>query len=212
MSVIHGIIKDIRPYMKENGFKLTKRCFFKIENDFSYCVELEMPSNLIYANYYIVPLYVPAEFRYYTYGTRMKDVLSTLNIGAADIEQWCNELKEHLKRFAFPTFDRIKSSDDFLNAIDYGLFEKSDRQVPRIDVYRLCLFTAFYKQDVTTVKKVCDEYKDILIATTYLTDEVKRDRLEEIEKIRRDITKNSQVNKMMIADIINKTKRNCFGL
>jgi len=212
MSVIHKIIKDMRPYMKENGFKLTKKCFFRIENDLAYCVELEMPSNLIYIYCYFVPLYVPAEYRYYTYGMRLKDVLSTLNIGVANIEQWCNELKEHLKRFVFPTFERIKSSDDFLNAIEHGLFVNSDHQVPRIDAYRLCLFTAFYKQDVTTVEKVCDNYKDILIATTYLTDEVKKDRLEEIEKIRRDIAKNSQANKKMIADIINKTKRSCFGL
>lgn len=201
MAVINDIIRVIRPYMKEKGFLLRNRCFYCIEDDLAYCVEFEMPSHLVYVNCYIIPLYVPTEFRYYTYGIRLKEVL------VESYEQQCMQLKATLETSIFPVFVKIKSPHNLLKLIDRGLFKGG--RIPKVDVYRLRLFTAFYEKDINGTLKLCDEYKNILLNTPYLTADVKKNRIREILEIRNRIT---QANEAFVKDIIKNTKRTCFGI
>lgn len=196
--------------MKINGFSVQKRCFYCIYNDLAYCVELEMPSNLVYVTCYIIPLYMPTEFRYFTYGMRLKEVLPIANISTTELEQWCDQLEQCLQRIVFPMFQKAQTPDSFLKLVNEGLFEDAFH-IPEIDVHRLRIFTALYKKDTPVIPKLCDDYENALTNTTYLTDQVKKRLFEEIEKVRDSISRNTQENEALTIDIIKKTKQHCFG-
>ncbi len=56
------------PFFKANGYKKKGNTFFKIENDIAFCITFERPSGFIRVNYYFLPLYIPTEVIYITYG------------------------------------------------------------------------------------------------------------------------------------------------
>ncbi len=210
MSVMNNIVKDIRPFMKQYGFSLTQKCFYRIENDLAYCVEIEKPSALVYVTCYIIPLYIPTEHRYYTYGTRMTDKLLTVNANTDVVEQWCERLKKNLQNRVFPVFDKIQSPCSFEKVIEEELlFKKCDFHVSEVDTYRLRLFTSFYKADKSSIPRLCDEYAFTLLSATYLTVEAKEKLFNEIEEIRNTVVDTQKSNEI-ITYIIEETKKNCF--
>ena len=210
MAVMKNILREMHHYMKENGFSLRNRCFFHIENNLAYCVELEMPSGLIYVNCYIIPLYIPTEFRYYTYGIRLRDVLSISNIGTAEINRWCNQLKVDLQRSVFPVFEKAKTPHSFVNLVNKGLF-KDNCHISKVDIYRLRVFTASYYNDAISVSQLCEEYEKILSVTTYLTDGAKKKLVKEIQELRDNLSGSPQENEAYTMGIIKKVKQGCFG-
>lgn len=60
------------PFFKANGYKKRGNTFFKIENNIAYCVLFERPTCFVYVHYHIIPLYVPTEYHYLTYGDRLE--------------------------------------------------------------------------------------------------------------------------------------------
>lgn len=209
--MINSIIKMIRPYMKENGFSAYKRCFYYINNDLAYCVELETPSCLIYINYYIIPLYVPSDYRYYTYGVRLGKSLPSTSVSTAIFEEWTNEFKKLMNKVILPTFRKVQSPDSFTEMIIGGLFD-SACHISELDIYRLRLFTTFYKKETANIPTLCDKYVGMLRKTTYLTDETKKQRLDECEKIKASIYLSVEEIEELITAIIKNTKQGCFGI
>lgn len=210
MTVVKSVIKKMHPYMKENGFSIHQNCFYRINNDLAYCVEFEKPTGLIYVHYYIIPLYVPTEYRYYTYGVQQKDYLAITNINKSVFEAWTNQLKQRLERSIFPVFQKMQTPNNFVKVVNRGLFSDFWR-IPEIDIYRLRLFTAFYMKEKSAIPKLYDKYEKIVEKTGYLTDEVKKKRMEEVEKIKNSISIGDEENEALIREIVETTKRNCFG-
>ena len=52
MSILQKITKQIYPYMNEQGYTFSKKCFYKIHNDIAYCLEFDMPGGLVYATFF----------------------------------------------------------------------------------------------------------------------------------------------------------------
>lgn len=77
MTFCERIRENAQSFMRANGFAFKKGIFYRIENDMAFCVNLEMPTGTVYSNCFVLPLYVPTEFCYMTYGTR-------LTVGAAE--------------------------------------------------------------------------------------------------------------------------------
>ena len=71
-----------------------------------------MPSGLVYATFFVMPLYIPAQNRYYTYGNRFhalrRSILLPLSKDASDDELtvWCEQLRKDLGKFVFPFLQR----------------------------------------------------------------------------------------------------------
>ena len=113
MSILQKITKLICPYMNEQGYTLSQKCFYKIHNDIAYCLEFDMPGGLVYANFFVMPLYIPCQNRYYTYGNRVNSLrrskLLPLAKNASDdeVNDWCDLLLHYLKKCIFPFFQKL---------------------------------------------------------------------------------------------------------
>lgn len=71
MGLAAQISAEMKLFMQEWGFRKRGNFFFKIKNDLAFCVYLEQPTGLVYSGFCVMPLYLPAESRYLTYGDRL---------------------------------------------------------------------------------------------------------------------------------------------
>lgn len=66
------IVPAFVPFFKEHGYKKKGNTFFKIENDIAFCILFQCPTSFVYVHYYILPLYIPTDYHYLTYGDRLE--------------------------------------------------------------------------------------------------------------------------------------------
>ena len=74
MKALPIIHKRLGPFFKAHGFAKKGSVFYKIENNLAFCVLFEKPSDAVYTNFHIIPLYIPAEFHYLDYGKRLMNL------------------------------------------------------------------------------------------------------------------------------------------
>ena len=187
MKLKREVAKRLTPYMKAKGFMLSKGDYYYIANDVAYCISLDTPSGIIYVTAYIIPLYVPCEGRYYTYGKRVQDYsLPQLSkdSSTAEIDKWCLALCQYFEDYVFPFFERINSPDRIAKYVEKsrftGIYEFS---CPPIHLERLKLFTYLYLNDLTNVSKAIDSYRKLLRKNEFLADSVKKKLLDEIDAV-----------------------------
>ena len=132
MTNIQKITNRLRLYMKNHDYQFSKKCFYRIQNDIAYCIQFDMPSSLIYETFFVMPLYIPCEYRYYTYGKRIS-ALPLLPRDASDkeIEKWCKALCEELENRVFPSFLRAATSEQLVDAVE----EKRYLLCPAVYIY-----------------------------------------------------------------------------
>ena len=152
MSLCRKVTKRLKPYMRTKGFSLVRRTFFCIRNDIVFCIGFENPSGVLYAWEYIMPLYIPSEYEYLSYGDRMNRFdLPFLHRDDAPemIDQWCTQLCQLLEKTIFPYFEQINSPQNLLQFIapekadDYRVF----LFCPELHMEKLRMYTHAYLQN-----------------------------------------------------------------
>lgn len=215
MAVIDQIVNQIRPMMKEQGYRFSKKYFYKIHNDIAYCLEFEKPGGLVYSAFYIMPLYIPSENRCYTYGSRIswRPPLGPLPASAQDSEivNWCNALCSFLDRFVFPFFSRISSPLMLAKIIEENHYcLKPYFTCPPINIYRLQMFNYFYICDFQKLDEIVDEYTNIIQNSAFLTEGVRNGYIGEISTLERQISLGVQQCRDFCRSTIKETMQNCF--
>lgn len=207
----------MRPFMKNSGFQFTKKCFFKINNDIAYCVEFEMLSGIIYVYFYVLPMYVPAENRYYTYGIRITELnrngIEPLLRDAEDnkVEQWCNKLKECLTYDILPAFEEITTPSVLLNQLEKRSFLGSKKYVcPTVWLYRLRFFTEIYARNCPEILKVGNAYSQKLSQAGFLTEGAKDIYYQEICMFTQAANKSMDEVDRLCECMIEQVKSKCF--
>jgi hypothetical protein len=213
MTVCNNIIKNIQGFMKVNGFNKIKRCFYRIDGDIAFCVELEVPSGLVYVNCYIIPLYVPAEYRYYTYGTRFAIKLPTIEISDNNICLFSDPIVCQLSDSIFPLFKEIATPGVFLEQVrKRQLFGPNNCHISDVQVRRLQLFTALYEGKYANISSICTRYESALTRTTGITLGIKNKHFEEIQCVKSFVAMGEGEIKRYIKSTVDETKLKCFGL
>lgn len=217
MSILQKITKLICPYMNEQGYTLSQKCFYKIHNDIAYCLEFDMPGGLVYANFFVMPLYIPCKNRYYTYGNRVNSLrrskLLPLAKNASDdeVNDWCDLLLHYLKKCIFPFFQKIDTPSKLVKIVEtkkhlFGPYFAC----PSVQIFRLQLFSYLYTEDVEKLFPLAKKYLLIIQESTYLTEAVRNSYLEEIDFIVQ-LTQNDILTAKTFCDkTVEDTIRNCF--
>ena len=207
MTTIQKITNRLRPYMKNHDYQFSKKCFYRIQNDIAYCIQFDMPSSLIYATFFAMPLYIPCEHRYYTYGKRIS-ALPLLPRDASDkeIEKWCEALCGELGNRVFPFFQRAAAPEQLVDAVE----EKQYILCPAVYISRLELFSYLYIGDFSKLLLVLDEYPRVLRSTTFLTETVRGHYMREAENVRRLMLRGEQECHTFCAETIEYTMHKCF--
>ena len=115
------IDRYMKPWMKEQGFSRKGRRYFKIIDDIAYCVGCGI-GDLVHTHYYIIPLYIPTDYIYLSYGEeiehRYRYVLRVLRRTTQErVDAWFNGMKEVLLQEVFPFFEQLSSKEKLLDFI-----------------------------------------------------------------------------------------------
>lgn len=187
MKMKQEILKRMTPYMKQKGFALSKSSYVRISNDVAQCIDFSVPTGIMYVTAYIIPLYVPCEGRYYTYGSRVQipSLLTlTRDSDAVVIDKICDDLRQHFDRQIFPFFERVNSPEMIAQYIDQSCSTGiSEFSCPPVCLERLKVFTYLYLGDVPKATKVISSYRKMLNENTFFTDSVKKKLLDEVASV-----------------------------
>lgn len=173
--------------MKSRGFSFSKRNFYYIANDIAYCIGLDTPSGIMYVTVYVVPLYIPCENRYYTYGKRIHSsdlfpLRSDSDVWA--IDEWCTSLCEYLEENVFPFFKTISTPEKLAEYIEQPQYAVTARfSCPEVHIERMKMFTYLYMNDLPKVRKTTDYYRESLLRNTFFTDSVRKKLQAEIDVV-----------------------------
>ena len=218
MSILQKIINQIRPYMNERGYTFSKKCFYKIHNDIACCLAFDMPGGLVYATFFVMPLYIPSQNRYYTYGNRVNSLrrskLLPLSKSASDDElnAWCELLLHYLEKFIFPFFQEIDTPNKLVKIIEKKKYLAGPYFFcPPVQLYRLQLFSYLYTEDFDNLYFLSEKYPLIIESSTFLAETVRSFYLEENDAIAQLAQKDIQEARAFCVQTIEDTIHNCFG-
>jgi hypothetical protein len=196
MAISREINKRIAPFMKSRGFTRSGQTrYYYIANNIAFCVTFETPTGLTYVTAHIMPLYIPCEYRYLSYGNRLDDIgdikLPLLNKDCDEdtIDAWCKLLCHSIDQYIIPFFQEIETADKLLAFSDnYRFSPDSYIRCSKLDILRLRMFTFLYVGDLVNTASVITYYREALAGTRYLADHVIQmynDEISTVESIMR---------------------------
>ena len=213
MTFCKMIGRNMQKFMKANGFASAKGVFYRIENDMAFCVNVEMPTGTLYSNCFVLPLYVPTEFCYMTYGVRLTIGMAKQDGNMENSAELAGELMSILSNDIFPRFQTITSPDAFFRQVSSReLFAPYRCHISDVFVQRLRMATAFYEKSYSKIPEICDEYTESLMHDPCMTSGCKKTYLDEIRFFRDTMALSEQEKENILAAIIKETGRACFGL
>ena len=191
MSISKEIGKRIASFMKCRGIARSGQTnYHYVVNNIAFCVSFETPTGLTYVTAYIMPLYIPCEFRYFSYGNRLNDIgdikLPLLNKNSDEdtIDAWCKLLCHSLDQYIIPFSRTIETADKLLAFSDnYHFSPDSYIRCSKLDILRLRMFTFLYVGDLSNAASVITRYREALGETTYLADHVIQMYFDEINTV-----------------------------
>ena len=204
--------------MSEKGYTLSKNCFYKIHNDIAYCLAFDTPGELVYATFFVMPLYIPCQNRYYTYGNRVNSLrrskMLPLTKSASDdeVNVWCMLLLHYLKKYIFPFFKKIDTPEKLVDVIEKRKYISGPYiACPLVELWRLLLFSYLYTEDFDNISVLSEKYPLIIESSTFFTQTVRNFYLEENDAITQLAQRDIQEARAFCAQTVEDTIRNCFG-
>ena len=201
MGISKEINKRIAPFMKSRGFARSGQTnYYYVVNNIAFCVSFETPTGLTYVTAYVMPLYIPCEFRYLTYGNRLDDIgdikLPLLHKDSDEdtIDTWCKLLCNSIDQYIIPFFKKIETADKLLVFSDnYRFSPDSYIACNKLKILRLRMFTFLYTGDLGNTANVITRYREALGSTSYLTDRAIQMLDEEINMVESLIQENTSI-------------------
>ena len=132
MNIFREVSKRITPYMRSKGFNRSGTSYYRIANDIVCCIGFDTPSELLYVTAYIMPLFIPSDHKYYTYGNRLNAIQSiklpllSKNDNETVIDTWCRTLCEQIDSQVVPFFTEIDSPDKLLEYINLHICSSTE--------------------------------------------------------------------------------------
>lgn len=214
MGISKEIIKRIAPFMKSRGFARSGQThYYYIANNIAFYVTFETPTGLTYVTAHIMPLYIPCEFRYLSYGNRLNDIgdikLPLLNKDSDEgtIDVWCKLLCHSIDQYIIPFFQKIETADKLLAFSDnYRFSPDSYIRCSKLDILRLRMFTFLYVGDLVNTASVITCYREALGGTSHLADHVLQTYYDEINMVV-SIMQTQESREEFFAQVENNTRK-----
>ena len=220
MSVSRILYKHLTPYFKSHNFKKIGNCYFKIENDIAFCFTPEFVSH-VRLWCYILPLYMPFELRYLTYGAHIEFVHRELQnlipthgeISDKQATVWMERMARVIENEILPFFQTISSPELLLQycglpGYEHMMYLRLPYGNPNL--FRLQGYTAVYLGEKEIAKKAIENYREsTLNSPNTLPFYIERDVAEsyELEKM---LLLSEEERTQRMKDICSNTLRACF--
>jgi len=135
------------------------------------------------------------------------------SIGKGGTDEPEGQRKEGKWDDIFPCFQTITSLDAFFTQVSHrALFAPHECHISDVFVQRLRLATAFYEKRYSEIPEICGEYMKVLADAPYLTSGCKKIYFDEVRLFQNAMALSDPEKETLMAEIIRKTGRACFGL
>ncbi len=214
--MLSKVKKKLKMSLLPMGFSNIENCYYYIKNDIAFCLSFDQPSGIVYCTFHIIPLYIPCERRYYTYGNRLNGFpnssVGILMKSASDreLDVWYENLLYTLKVIIFPFFQNISTPLQLLH------FVKSDSVVvnqffhsPPDQLERVCVFTYLYLNDYDNLKCAIKQAYVSISHANYV-DGVKKERNGELFRIESCFSDSNFCGSQFCAEIVSRSLQRCF--
>lgn len=189
MTITQKIKKYTSVFMSRHGFAEMKRGFFAIRSELALCIDFEKPVGSVYAVCYLMPLFMPAETRYYTYGRRMNEIkeigLPVLLADApdAEIERWCTDFEKAMVKTVLPFFDRVDTPEKLSHWLAWSWLDNDQfLKCEKRHFLRIKLYTHLYLNHDRAARQSAKIYRRSLESSSHLTALLKSSLLTELEQ------------------------------
>ena len=210
-------VKFITPLMKENGFTLSGKCFYLIKNDVAYCIEFESPTDFVYVWFYIIPLYMPCEHRFLTFGNRFSSVpkfnLQPLdrNFSEQEAALWCENLTTCITKYVFPFFESMSTPEKILKFLKFPTpTKRAYFRCPDLFKLQLQTFSALFLGKNKQAKTALRKYTAAIKKCTFLQPAILEKYLQEAIHIEKLCSCDPAETKSFFQKNIQSTLQNCF--
>ena len=112
------VIKHLLRLLPEGVFRRKGTTIYFKTDWYAFCFSFEKPTGLIYCTALIIPLYMPCECLYYTYGQRIKIGHFTDTSTEDELSQWCQEIADMITIKFLPMFQSVSDPISFWKAIN----------------------------------------------------------------------------------------------
>ena len=220
MSVSKNLYKVLNPYFKGLGFRKYGSCFYKIENDIAFCFTPEFVSH-VRVWCYILPLYMPFDIKYLTYGQyiefvhrELQDLICTQEeVSDKQASVWMERIARVIEKEVFPLFERISSPELLLHYCSLPGYEHSSYlRLPHRSqkLYRLQGYTALYLGEKEIAQKAIESYRESTLSSpNTLSVYIERD-LAEAAEMEKMLLSPDDERARRLQEICAKTLYNCF--
>lgn len=219
MSVAKNLYKALNPYFKSLGFRKHGKCYYKIENDIAFCFTPEFVS-YVRLWCYILPLYVPTEFRHLDYGTHIEHVHRELQntiltygeITVKEAEAWLNKMAPVIENEVLPFFKSISSPKLLLqycsspsNRSKYMFVSYGN---PKL--FRLQSYTALYADEKEIAQKAIESFRESVLNCKKLLPSYIEKYVAESHKMEKMLLSPDDERARRLQEICAQTLYNCF--
>ena len=218
MRILSKVLKNISPFMKANGFLRSGNSFYYIANDIAYCIALDMPGGSLYVTACVMPLYMPCDCKYYTYGNRLNNHLGyVLPLLKADADRemicdWCNALCQCIQLEVLPFYEQIETPKALARYVEHmSDLNSSFFFCPQVFVERLKMYTYLYLRDYDKTNIAIKRYHDLLISNTFMSSMTQQKFLEECREIQDLVRRNRQDVSTFFRNVLSATQRVLAG-
>ena len=200
------------------GFSSKGSTYYYIKNDIAFCLSFEKLTGLLYSTFYVMPLYIPCEHMYFTYGNRLNELpnssVEILHESASDqeINVWFDNLLDILEKIILPFFQSISSPLQLLHFVNHHRSVVNTLFFcPKDQLERLRVFTYLYLNDFSNLKPEIKRAYVSLSCADFYTDELKNKWRSELSRIESYLSDSSFCCSKFCAETIEQTMRSCFG-
>lgn len=215
--------KDVRrlsdPFFQARGFTRRGNLYCKIGSSVACCVLFE-PAGLLYCTYCVIPLYMPSQNLYLTYGDRVEHAsrgrippLSPSQSDDTAAAAWIKSLTAWLDRRILPFFDRIDTPEGLERFLRKGYrrvqryFRCTKEQYRRLCAYTACMsgHDSLAEKDIRAAVKELDRTTPYPYAESY-----KAKCLAELESLRARLAASPSEREGWIQAAVAETRSRLF--
>lgn len=217
MTFSRSMINRTSYFMEDKGFRRKGKLFYRINNDIAFCVEFDYPGGLLYVTFYVIPLYVPSNGRYYTFGKRIDAYFLKFmpDVNADSSEEqllyWTQSFEKAMKEYVLPYFRRICSPAALAEACRDRKCTQEYMNCPPIQKTRLLLHTYAYLQDRESYKAMEKVFREEIRNCTFLAPLILEKYQAEIDKLNQVICMSQNDFCAYQLNVVTETKKSCFG-
>ena len=215
MNFTYKLASRISKFMKSKGFTRRGKLYYRIQDNIAYCICFESPSGKAYTWFFVMPLFIPSEYVYLSYGNRLENLcrFPSISKDSADeeLELWVHYLMHVLEEKVFPYFERIGSASSLLEYIqqeylyicEYVCTSPCNRG-------KLETYLSFYLGDREAFIKAAEKYRGAIDHSSFFP-QLKNKWLERLDELERIIMNDPSQIESYCRGSISFTMQHCFS-